>query len=399
LDKRTKPAEAQSAGGQDVDTSLSDPFAQNLESEMDTESLLADLVAGIPDFQAQIEEAEESPLPPSAQHKPEPVSSNGRRGNEPSSLGAGAYRTAIKTQPRIFPTENETRKIGRYLIEQEIGKGVAGSVFKARDPKLDRTVAIKTIRYRLGQPGTDIVASKERIYREARAIAKLNHPNLVVVHDVDEASDLCYVVMEYLEGTDLRMVLDQEHRLEWERAIDLMIQVCNGLEYVHRLGIIHLDIKPANLIFQRDTGTLKVTDFSIDKINQQTLSVHHSGESGAHLYLAPEQRNGFTPFSPAAKAAPHSTRVDSRADIFSMGVVLYEMLTGEPPCVDEHIDLPVGKIARKSYVPPSLQNIELPVEVDDVVARALSVNPEQRYQTAAEFREALVQLQTSVLLR
>lgn len=374
LDERHKPAEGLKAGRQEVDTSLPKIFDQNLESEMDTESLLADLVAGVPDFQAEGNDAEES-LP----RLPRPATSsavNGKPGNEPSQ----------KTQSRIISGRDETRKIGRYLIEQEIGKGAAGSVYRARDPKLDRTVAIKTVRYRLGQPGTDIVAGKERIYREARAIAKLNHPNLVVIHDVDEASDLCYMVMEYLDGADLRMVLDQERRLEWERAIHLMIQVCNGLEYAHRLGIVHLDVKPANLIFQRHTGTLKVTDFSIDKANQQTAPAHSGSESGAHLYLAPEQRSG-------------SARVDLRADIFSTGVVLYEMLTGEPPCVDEHIDLPAGNIARKSYVPPSLQNIELPVEVDDVVARALSINAEQRYQSAAEFREALVQLQTSVLLR
>jgi serine/threonine-protein kinase len=245
-------------------------------------------------------------------------------------------------------------------------------------------VAIKTVRYRLGQPGADIITLKEKLYHQARAIAKLNHPNIAVIHDVDEDHDLCYIVMEYLDGTDLRALIDKERRLEWERAVHLMVQACNALHYAHSMGIVHLDLKPGNMVLQRHHGNLKVTDFSIDKSGQRPPAALHNSESGAHLYLAPEQRD--------------SGRVDLRADIFSLGVVFYELLTGETPCLDESIDSPARTIAKKSYVPPSLQNIELPVEVDEVVAGALNVNPEQRYQTAEAFRDALVRLQTSVLL-
>jgi len=366
-----KPVEMLKTGGQDVDASLARVFGQGMGSE--GESVLTDLGAGLPELREKAAQPKKAETPK--------INGYGRIKRRSAVIPRNG--SASKSPSRSANPSNELRKIGRYVIEQEIGKGACGSVYRARDPKLDRPVAIKTVRYRFGHPGFDIIALKEKLYHEARAIAKLNHPNIVVIHDVDEDHDLCFIVMEYLDGTDLRSLLDKENRVEWDRAVPLMIQACNALHYAHNLGIVHLDIKPSNLVLQLHHHNLKLTDFSIDKSTLRPPGSNNS-ESGAHLYLAPEQRNGG--------------EVDCRTDIFSLGVVFYEMLTGETPCLDENIVSVTQSIAKKSYMPPSLQNIELPAEVDDVVAKALFVSPQQRYQTAEEFRETLVRLQTSVLL-
>ncbi len=373
VEELRKPVDVLRTGGQDVNASFSHGFNRSMENEAQAESLLTKFVTGMPELR------EEATQP----QKAETAKANGYGKEKRRSIVLPRNGVASKSPKRVAPPSTEFRKIGRYVIEQEIGKGACGSVYRARDPKLDRPVAIKTVRYRFGQPGSDIIALKEKLYHEARAIAKLNHPNIVVIHDVDEDHDLCFIVMEYLDGMDLRSMLDKEHRVEWDRAVPLMIQACNALHYAHSLGIVHLDIKPSNLVLQRHHNNLKLTDFSIDKSTLRP-PVSNNSESGAHLYLAPEQRNGGA--------------VDCRTDIFSLGVVFYEMLTGETPCLDENIVTVTQSIAKKSYVPPSLQNIELPVEVDDVVAGALFLNPQQRYRSAEEFRDALVRLQTSVLL-
>lgn len=385
MEKLRKPVGVMKTGGQDVEASLSHAFKRSIEAETEAESLLTELVACLPELREEVAPAETVGLPSQQISKHDKLSTgkvNGHRrdNRHVAATPPGAIDTL--SQSRVVHT-HEFRKIGRYIVEQEIGKGASGSVYRARDPKLDRPVAIKTVRYRFGQPGSDIIALKEKLYHEARAIARLNHPNIAVIHDVDEDHDLCFIVMEYLEGTDLRSLLDKEHRLEWDRAVSLIIQACNALHYAHSLGIVHLDIKPSNLVLQRHHNNLKLTDFSIDK-NTVRPPTSNNSESGAHLYLAPEQRN--------------SGPADCRTDIFSLGVVFYELLTGETPCIDENVVSPAQSIAKKSYVPPSLQNIELPVEVDDVIASALAVKPEHRYQAADEFREALVKLQTSVLL-
>lgn len=386
MQKLRKPVDVVKTGGPDIEASLSRGFDSALEGEQETESLLADFVAGMPELREDEEQPEKTPVTPAEPRKlekPRPPA-NGHREAKPQEAMPSPAVAAVKSAFRGTPAAQELRKIGRYFIEQEIGKGASGSVYRARDPKLDRTVAIKTVRYRLGQPGADVISLKEKLYQEARAIAKLNHPHIVVIHDVDEDHDLCFIVMEYLDGTDLRTLIDRERRLEWERAVQLMIQACNALHYAHGMGILHLDIKPGNLVLLRHHGNLKVTDFSIDKSGQRPAVALHNPESATHLYLAPEQRQ--------------AGKVDLRADIFSLGVVFYELLTGETPCIDEYVDSPAQSITKKSYVPPSLQNIELPVELDEVIAGALHADPNDRYQSAEEFHQALVRLQTSVLL-
>jgi serine/threonine-protein kinase len=376
MDEIRKPVDKMKAGGRDADSSMSRAFDRDIDFDVDSESLLG-LVAGVDELQGDLEAQEDEKPAPS---KP-PAKKPAKTKSSPSKSTTTSTQREPSRKPaaKIHLAASGPRRIGRYLLEQEIGKGATGSVYLARDTKLDRAVAIKTVRYRLGQPGIEVVALKEKVYAEARAIARLNHPNIAAIYDVDEAQDFCYIVMEYLGSATLGALMNQEHRLEWERALRLMIQASHALDYAHDLGIFHLDVKPANLILPHGDGALKVADFSVDKLSHR-VSPQSGSESAAHLYVAPEQREG--------------NPVDHRADIFSLGVVLYEMLTGEAPFIDglASVAVPAQRLARKSYMPPSLQNLELPPEIDDIVARALSRNPAARYQTAAEFREALGKL-------
>lgn len=265
--------------------------------------------------------------------------------------------------------------LGRYQIEREIGKGAMGKIYLARDPKLDRQVVIKTVCFNLAASDANTTTIKDRVYREARAIAKLSHPHIVVVYDVEDNHDLSYIVMEHIEGQDLRQALKTEHHFEAERAVKIIAQVCSALDYAHQAGIIHRDIKPSNIMLLPNDKA-KVTDFGIAKISDNFSLTLPGHVLGTPSYMAPEQFEEET--------------ADSRADIFSLGVVLYELLIGARPFASDSLAALAYKIVHKIHIPPSLQNVELPLELDDIIGRALAKNPDERYQTAQEFREALL---------
>ena len=269
----------------------------------------------------------------------------------------------------------EKPALGRYQIEREIGKGAMGKIYLARDPKLDRRVVIKTVCFNLAASDADTTTIKDRVYREARAIAKLSHPHIVVVYDVEDNHDLSYIVMEHIEGRDLRQALKTEHRFEAERAVKIIAQVCSALDYAHQAGIIHRDIKPSNIMLLPNDKA-KVTDFGIAKIADNFSLTLPGHVLGTPSYMAPEQFEEET--------------TDSRADIFSLGVVLYELLIGARPFAGDSLAALAYKIVHKMHIPPSLQNVELPFELDDIIGYALAKNPAERYQTAQEFREALL---------
>jgi len=272
-------------------------------------------------------------------------------------------------------TSSQQQTLGRYLIEREIGKGAMGKIYLAFDPKLDRRVVIKTVCFNLAASEADTAALKDRIYREARAIAKLSHPNIVVVYDVEDDKELSYIVMEHLEGRDLRQALQSEHCFDYPRAIKIVAQVCSALDYAHQAGIIHRDIKPSNIMLLPDDKA-KVTDFGIAKIANNFSLTLPGHVLGTPSYMAPEQFE--------------EEKFDHRADIFSLGVVFYELLTGSRPFAGDSLAALAYKIVHKMHIPPSLQNVELPIELDEIVHRALAKQPEERYQTAQEFREALL---------
>jgi tRNA A-37 threonylcarbamoyl transferase component Bud32/tetratricopeptide (TPR) repeat protein len=275
-------------------------------------------------------------------------------------------------------TDIQHQVLGRYVIERKIGKGAMGNVYVALDPKLDRRVVIKTVCFNLATSDTDTLVLKDRVYREARAIAKLGHPNIVVVYDVEDDKDMSYIVMEHIEGRDIRQALASEHRFDVARAIKIVSQVCSALDYAHQAGIIHRDVKPSNIMLLPGDKA-KVTDFGIAKIADNFSLTLPGHVLGTPSYMAPEQFEGM--------------EIDGRADIFSLGVVFYELVTGCRPFAGNSLASLAYKIVHKMHIPPSLQNVELPLEIDEIVGRALAKNPEERYATALEFREALQTLQ------
>ena len=282
--------------------------------------------------------------------------------------------TATRT---IEMTALDAYKIDRFVIEKEISKGGNGKIYKAWDPKLDRAVVLKTVEYSFAASEFEIPAFKERIYVEARAIAKLKHPNIVTIYDVDDEPDFSYLVMEYLDGSDLRRLLRQEHRLDCKQAIDIVVQICDALEYAHHTGVYHRDIKPSNVMLL-ENGDVKVMDFGIAKINNSFTLTQPGKVLGTPCYMAPEQIDGQD--------------VDGRADLFSLGVVLYELLIGKRPFVADSLAALAYKIVHKTHIPPSLENVELPMDIDNILNKALAKKPEDRYKNAKVFRDALTEL-------
>ncbi|MEM7455873.1 MAG: protein kinase [Planctomycetota bacterium] len=239
-----------------------------------------------------------------------------------------------------------------------IGRGGMGAVYKVRQKNLDRIVALKVFLYRADDP--EFAA---RFSREARALAKLNHPNIVTVHETGKRGSMSYLVMEFIDGLNLREMCTNAEITPLE-AMNLVPQLCDALQYAHDQGVIHRDIKPENILVDR-SGRIKIADFGLAKMTNATVNdptlTHTQQVMGTLNYMAPEQRE--TP-----------TEVDHRADIYSLGVVIYEMLTGE---------LPLGR-----FQPPS-KKVEVDIRIDEIVMRALEKEPGRRYQQISEFQTGL----------
>lgn len=277
-----------------------------------------------------------------------------RRSNDEQST----WKEAPGTQKCTAPDPNDLAKqLPQLDIGELIGQGGMGFVYKAKQRHLDRDVALKILHSELQQDP----AFAKRFEREAQALAKLNHPNIVSVFDSGhtEAGDY-YFVMEYVDGVSLREVLKGGH-LDSEKALVVVPQVCDALQYAHEQGIVHRDIKPENILID-SRGRVKIADFGLAKLldpSSQNENLSHVGQRmGTAHYMAPEQ-------------AQDATDVDHRADIYSLGVVFYEMLTGE---------LPIGR-----FSPPS-QSVKLDGRLDKVVLKTLESRPEQRYQQASDLK-------------
>lgn len=258
-------------------------------------------------------------------------------------------------------------KLGRYEIAAEIGRGAMGTVYKAYDPLIERTVALKTIRLDLSHQARQVF--EERFYREAKSAGRLNHPNIVTIYDVGETDGSAYIAMEYLQGESLDTLLDNHIRLSIERIAHITLQIANGLAYAHQHGVIHRDVKPANIILMRRGRVVKITDFGIAQIPAST----QTGDGallGSPRYMSPEQVQGRV--------------VDGRSDVFSLGVVLYEMLTGRTPFTGDDLSTILYNIMNFEPAPPSSVNQDVPHAFDHIVMRALSKRPAGRYPTARD---------------
>ena len=265
-------------------------------------------------------------------------------------------------------------KAGRYEILGELGRGAMGVVYRAVDPVIGRNVAVKTIR--LTEEGTGLTRPEllSRFQTEARAAGLLTHPNIVVVYDAGEEDGLYYITMELVVGQSLQAAFDRGESFPVPRIVRILEQTCSALQFAHERSIVHRDIKPANLMLTPD-DTVKVTDFGTAKILQFGTVQQTTHVMGTPSYMSPEQ----------VKGKP----VDGRTDIFSLGVVLYEMLTGEKPFPGQSITTVIYKIVNEEPIPPRQLNPSIHPGLNDIVLRALAKEPEERYQSCREMFEDL----------
>jgi tRNA A-37 threonylcarbamoyl transferase component Bud32 len=266
--------------------------------------------------------------------------------------------------------------LGRYKIIKEIGRGAMGTVYQGYDPKIDRVVALKTIRKDRLAESRDVSDLVTRFQKEVRAAGKLVHPNIIVIYDTGEDEETAYVAMEYLEGDTLEGMIRKGIRFSLEKVIDIMDQICDGLEYTHRQGIVHRDLKPSNIMLVKGER-VKITDFGISKaVGASTSPLTQAGVFlGTPSYMSPEQIAG--------------NKIDGRADLFSLGIILYQLLTGKKPFVGNTISTLLYNIVNKDPNPPSQIDSSIPSPYDEVIAKALAKNPNKRYQTAKDFLEDL----------
>src|ERR1700720_4189568 len=265
-------------------------------------------------------------------------------------------------------------KAGRYEIVGELGRGAMGVVYKAMDPVIGRTVAVKTIR--LSEEGTGLSRPEllSRFQTEARAAGLLTHPNIVVVFDAGEEDGQYYITMELVEGKSLQAHLDGGQAFALPRVLRIMEQTCSALQFAHERNVVHRDIKPANIMLTAD-DTVKVTDFGTAKILQFGTMQQTAHVMGTPSYMSPEQVKGRA--------------VDGRSDIFSLGVLLYEMVTGEKPFPGQNITTVIYKIVNEEPVPPREIDPAIHPGLCNVIARALAKDPTARFQTCGELLEAL----------
>lgn len=265
-------------------------------------------------------------------------------------------------------------KAGRYEIIGELGRGAMGVVYKATDPVIGRTVAVKTIK--LSEEGTGLSRPEllTRFQTEARAAGLLTHPNIVVVFDAGEEDGLYYITMELVEGKSLQAHLDGGQAFALPRVLRIMEQTCSALQFAHERSVVHRDIKPANIMLTAD-DTVKVTDFGTAKILQFGTMQQTAHVMGTPSYMSPEQVKGRA--------------VDGRSDIFSLGVMLYEMVTGEKPFPGQNITTVIYKIVNEEPVPPRQIDPSIHPGISAVVMKALAKEPEARYQSCRQMLEDL----------
>lgn len=260
----------------------------------------------------------------------------------------------------------DLQDLGRYRLAGKLGEGAMGVVYRGFDPLLERTVAVKTIKLDLSP--AERADFEKRFFQEAKSAARLSHPNIVTVFDAGEAGEVAYIAMEFLEGDDLRQLMANGPLAE-DRAADIVAAVAEGLAYAHREGVVHRDVKPANIMVLTNGG-VKLADFGIAHL--QTGAKTQTGTLlGTPKYMSPEQISGQP--------------VDGRADIFSLGVVLYQLLTGAVPFDGEAMAAVMYQVLHRPALPPTRHVESLHPGFAYILSRALAKKPEDRYQTASEF--------------
>jgi predicted Ser/Thr protein kinase len=287
--------------------------------------------------------------------------------------------TTLPPQQRVR-CEVQARKLGKYELRREVGRGGMGVVYEAYDTTICRRVALKTLCSAV-LSGPEADAFIGRLRREAQAAGRLTHPNIVAVYDFGEepqeqgarAGRIAYITMEFVEGRELQALLATQERLPVAAIVRIMGQLLDALEYSHKNGVVHRDIKPANIMLLQD-DTVKVTDFGIARIESSTLT--RAGTiMGSPSYMSPEQFLGLS--------------IDARSDLYSAGVVLYELLAGEVPFPGS-FSTAMHKVLNDTPTPVSVLNVHAPKGIDALLGRALAKKPADRFQSAAEFKQAVL---------
>ena len=272
-------------------------------------------------------------------------------------------------EPDMLDTGSEVKPtLGRYEVEKQLGKGAMGVVYLGKDPRINRTTAIKTFRFTDEFEEKEIGELKEKFFREAESAGTLSHPNIVTIYDAGDEQDLAYIAMEYLEGVDLQQHIKKDNLLPMRKVIDYVADIADGLDYAHKRGIVHRDIKPANIMLLK-SGVVKITDFGIARITA-TSQTRTGVVKGTPYYMSPEQFSG--------------EKVDGRSDIFSLGVMMYQLLTGSLPFYADNPAALMNKIMNSPHPDPRKGNPKIVKPLVMILDKALAKEREKRYQTSAQ---------------
>ncbi|MBT6903846.1 MAG: serine/threonine protein kinase, partial [Gemmatimonadetes bacterium] len=287
-------------------------------------------------------------------------------------LGGGGGGSAQATL--LIDGSIEKPMLGRYQVEKELGKGAMGVVYLGRDPKINRTVAIKTMALAQEFDEDEIDDVKERFFREAETAGRLSHPNIVTIFDAGEEHDLAYIAMEFLKGQDLSELVKGERQFDLPEVIDIVIASADALAYAHAQNVVHRDIKPANIMYEPETRSVKLTDFGIARITDSNKT-KTGMVLGTPSFMSPEQLAG--------------KRVDGRSDLFSLGVMLFQLSSGSLPFRGDSMATLMFQIANEPH--PNILDIkpDLPPCLKAVVDRALTKSADDRYATGTEMASDL----------
>ena len=281
---------------------------------------------------------------------------------------------AVAPVPQSTGNGKEPQRLGRYVLEREIGRGAMGTVYLGRDTAINRQVTIKAIPLAAEFSDGELVEARSRFFREAETAGRLNHPNIVTIYDVGEERGLAYIAMEYLKGRHLSDFAAPSTLMDARKVLEIVAQAAEALGFAHKQQVVHRDIKPANLMYDAGTNVLKITDFGIARLtgagNTRTGIV-----LGTPSFMSPEQLEGRT--------------VTGHSDLFSLGVSLFQLLTGQLPFVADSMTGLMQQIAEAPHPPLRAYRPDLPECVDRVIDRALAKNPESRFDSGGQMAAAL----------